>query len=280
MDGAKAAPVPIEMWVKWPLKTSPHRRRLYSPVVRHVKGFLRYLFALICKRIRFLFSDGLKRPARLYSINSVGVNAVSEPGIGILIIDDDLESQLALRYVLDAEDWRVRVVPLVHHGLADLASGDWTLVLVNVALTDMSGPVFEMLKDLAQADAAADDGKKSVRVLFLIPELLAKDAKPVMDRFSLPYVLKPFHLNDFLDKVGDLLIEAQVLKQPIRQIRPEQSASDRRKKDRRTGQDRRTTMFASREDYQMSEEDLLEYERQEQEEQKKRQVKEKQLENL
>ena len=206
-------------------------------------------------------------------------NPVSEAGIGILIIDDDLDSQLALRYVLDSEDWRVRVVPLVHHGLADLATGDWTLVLVNVALTDLSGEIFEMLKDLAQADAVAE-GKKAVRVLFLIPELLAREAKPVMDRFSLPYVLKPFHLNDFLDKVGDLLIEAQVLKNPIRQIRPEPAANERRKKDRRAGQERRMTMFASREDYQMSEEDLLEYERQEQEEQKKRQQKEKQLENL
>jgi DNA-binding response OmpR family regulator len=206
-------------------------------------------------------------------------NAVSEAGIGILIIDDDLESQLALRYVLDAEDWRVRVVPLVHHGLADLATGDWSLVLVNVALTDLSGEVFEMLKDLAQADVAAD-GRKSVRVLFLIPGLLAKEAKPVMDQFSLPYVLKPFHLNDFLDKVGDLLIEAQVLKNPIRQIRPEPAANERRKKDRRAGQERRLTMFASREDCQMSEEDLLEFERQEQEEQKKKELKEKQLENL
>jgi DNA-binding response OmpR family regulator len=204
--------------------------------------------------------------------------ALKESSVGILIIDDDLESQLALRYVLDSEDWRVRVVPLVHQGLADLATGDWILVIVNVALTDLSGPVFEMLKDLSQADVTGG-GRKRARVLFLIPELLAKEAQPVLESGRIPYVLKPFHLHDFLEKVSDLLMEAQAIKKPIRPIRLE-PAKDKRKKDRRSGIDRRQTMFASRTDYEMTEEEIADFERQEEEDRKKREKREKEVENL
>ena len=69
--------------------------------------------------------------------------------VGILIIDDDVVSQRALKNVLDSEGWRVRVVPLASHAMAEIASGVWSLVIVNVALTDVRGPIFTTLKELA-----------------------------------------------------------------------------------------------------------------------------------
>ena len=42
--------------------------------------------------------------------------------VGILIIDDDVVSQRALKNVLDSEGCRVRVAPLASEAMAELAS--------------------------------------------------------------------------------------------------------------------------------------------------------------
>lgn len=209
--------------------------------------------------------------------------------LGILILDDDLASQKALRHVLDAEGWRVHVVPLGSQALVELASGKWTLVIANVALTDLHGPVFTTLKDLAQAsfepnpsDGQPDAGKRlQIRVLFLVPALAAKETVPTLEREGLPYSLKPYHLHDFLEKISDLLLEAGAIPSPIRSVNLGISGNERRAKERRSGRERRrTTMFASREDYQMTEEEINEYERQEEEERKKKEKQKKEPEFL
>ena len=126
--------------------------------------------------------------------------------IGILIIDDDEASQSALRQVLDSEGWHVRIVPLISEALAELSSGEWSLVIVNIAMTGLAGPVYLTLKELALAPAV-EEGKVRARVLFLVPEPAASEAQPVLEKERLPYVLKPFQFNDFLEKVSDLLME-------------------------------------------------------------------------
>ena len=199
--------------------------------------------------------------------------------VGILIIDDDRASQAALRHILDSEGWRVNVVPLVSQGLAKLSTGDWTLLIVNVALTDLESPAFITFKELAQSDVGSP-GQKRVRVLFLVPMLVGAVAQPLLERERLPYVLKPFHLHDFLEKISDLLLEAQAIRQPIRQMKPGITQEDRRKKERRAGKGRQTAMFSSRKDYQMTEEEIAEYENQEQEDRKKRQKKKEELGTL
>lgn len=188
----------------------------------------------------------------------------------ILIIDDDEASQAALRQVLDSEGWKLQIVPLAHQALAELASTNWTLVIVNVAMTGLDGPLFSTLKELALA-APVEAGRTRARVLFLVPELAGAVAQPVLERERLPYSLKPFHLHDFLEKVSDLLLETNAISAPIRRVRYEYKGPDRRGTDRRSGHDRReTAMFASREDYMMSEEEIAEFERQEEEERKKK----------
>lgn len=216
--------------------------------------------------------------------------------VGILIIDDDLATQRALKNVLDAEGWRVRIVPHATHALAELAGCAWNLVIINVALMDLRGPLFAILKELVLADQAessvkSDDAaepavppavigeepepaplppRRRIRVLFLVPPLSVKQAQPVLEREGLPYSLKPYHLHDFLEKVSELLVEAEAIEQPIRSMR-DFSARRRRVTARRSARDsRRGAMFATREDYQMTEEELVEWERQEEEERKKR----------
>jgi DNA-binding response OmpR family regulator len=200
--------------------------------------------------------------------------------VNILIIDDDSASQRALQHVFDAEGWRVSVVPMPNEAMRELARGRWTLVVVNVALADVTGPLFATLKTLAQAEADPAGGQRLLRVLFLIPRLATRWAQPVLEREGLPYVMKPIHLHDFLEKVSDLLIEAKAIPRPIRDARLP-AGKERRQKDRRSGGDRRRgQMFASREDYMMTEEEIAEFEREEAEERKKRNEEEKKREVL
>ena len=219
--------------------------------------------------------------------------------VGILIIDDDIASQHALKNILDSEGWRVRIVPLASSALAELASGGWNLVIVNVALIDLRGPLYAILKELAQAEMdapvpeeapppeSAPEGegavivaaKKRLRALFLIPALVAKQTQPLLERDGLPYSLKPYHLNDFLEKVSELLVEAGAIADPIRSIGGFDGAR-KLKRARRVARDsRRGAMFASREDYQMTEEELTDWERQEEEERKKREKEQKEREH-
>lgn len=195
--------------------------------------------------------------------------------VNVLIIDDDSATQHALQHVFDSEGWRVSVVPIPSEAMRELARGRWTLVVVNVALADLTGPLFTTLKTLAQAEADPEQEQRLLRVLFLVPTLATRWAQPVLEREGLPFVGKPFHLHDFLQKVSDLLIEAKAIPQPIRDTRLP-AIKERRLSDRRSGDDRRRgQMFASRDDYMMTEEEIADYERQEEESRRKRRENEK-----
>jgi CheY-like chemotaxis protein len=224
--------------------------------------------------------------------------------VGILIIDNDVVSQRALKHVLDAEGWRVRIVPTAAQALPELASGVWNLAIVNVALIDMKGPLFAIMRDLAQADeqkelaaqaereagAVVDENtgaeiktdpraesevavteleRPRFRVLFLVPMTEAPKVEPILEEEGLPYSLKPYHLHDFLEKVSELLVESGSMEQSLRGI-GEFKRVKTRKRARSARDSRRNSMFASREDYQMTEEELAEWELQEEEERKKR----------
>jgi hypothetical protein len=193
--------------------------------------------------------------------------------VGILIIDDDVSSQRAIKLVLDSEGWRVRIVPHPSQALAELASGKWDLAIVNVALLDVQGPVFLTLKELAQGEFTPGDAEpvapqvgsrraKRFSVLFLVPLMGSKEVPLILEREGLPYSFKPYHLHDFLQKVSDLLVESGAISDPLRGVEGLAGKKRRSARDPRGNQ----KMFASREDYQMTEEDLMEFERQEKEE--------------
>lgn len=192
--------------------------------------------------------------------------------IGILIIEDNEANQSALRQVLDSEGWYVRAVPAVKQGMAELSSGEWSLVIVNVAMIGLTSPIYLTLRELALAPAV-EEGKVRARVLFVVPESAAAGALPVFEREKLPYVLKPFQFHDLLEKVSDLLMEAAALVDPIRRVRQDSKLSERnrqegraRREAGRTFASRNTNMFARREEYTMTEEEIAEYEKSEREE--------------
>jgi CheY-like chemotaxis protein len=198
--------------------------------------------------------------------------------VGILVIDDDTSSQGALTSILDAEGWRVRIASEIPQAMTELASGQWSLVIVNVGLTDVTGPLFMILKDLAQGEADAPIGAaldesqpKGIRVLFLVPGPLAKTAKPILERERLPFFTKPYHLHDFLEKVSDLLVATGSIEDPIRSMSDFSFGSRAQRERTESRKSPSNPMFASRDDYQMTEEEMLEWERSEEEAKKKHQ---------
>lgn len=184
--------------------------------------------------------------------------------VGILVLDDDAHSQGALRQILDSEGWRVRIIPDPRLMLSELSTGEWSLVIANVTLTGLSGPAFLTLQELSLVPA--EQGAR-VRVLFLIPEMAGAEFTQTLERNRLPYVARPFHLHDFLEKISDLLMEIKAIDAPIRQVRWE-FGGQRKKKAKAGG--RSTSMFASRDSYSYSEEEITAYEKEEKEELQKK----------
>ena len=178
--------------------------------------------------------------------------------VGILVLDDNAPGGSAVKQILDSEGWRVRVVADTKMLLAELKTGEWSLVIANVALTGVDGPAFVTLRELASVPAA--DGAR-VRVLYLVPEITSGQYISHLEAAHLPYVLRPYHLHDFLEKVSDLLVEVKAIEGPIRQVRHEFGAL--RKKKRLAAKS--NSMFASRESFSYTDEELAEYEKQESE---------------
>ena len=183
--------------------------------------------------------------------------------VGLLVLDNDAPGSSAVKQILDSEGWRVRIVPDTKMLLAELKTGEWSLVIANVALTGVDGPAFFTLRELAAV--APEDGGR-IRVLFLIPEASGGQYIGHLEINRLPYVIRPYHLHDFLEKVSDLLVEVKAIEAPLRQVRHEFGAL--RKKKKQAG--RANSMFASRDSFSYTDEELAEYEKQEGEASKSR----------
>jgi DNA-binding response OmpR family regulator len=185
------------------------------------------------------------------------------PQVGILVLDNDVQGASAVKQILDSEGWRVRTVSDTQMLLSELKTGEWSLVIANVTLTGLDGPAFITLRELSSV--SPNEGGR-VRALYLIPELAGAQYIGPLEVARLPYVVRPYHLHDFLEKVSDLLVEVKAIEGPIRQVRHEFGAL--RKKKKQTG--RSTSMFASRDSFSYTDEELAEYERTESEASKSR----------
>jgi DNA-binding response OmpR family regulator len=189
--------------------------------------------------------------------------------INILVLEDDRESQSAIRMMMDGEGWKVKILGDTDEAMRELAQGSWALVVANLSLADFASPLFQILKELAQAPPV-EEGRSRVRVLFIVTLGDATQAIPVLERARLPYAMKPYQFNDFIEKVNELLIQAQFLTKTARERgfafekRTQEASSKRGKKATAAN-----SMFASRDEYYYTEEELAEYEK-EQEEQKKK----------
>lgn len=178
--------------------------------------------------------------------------------VGILVLDADPQSAGALRVILDSEGWRVRIVPDPQLLLTELKSGEWSLVIANIALTPPNSAAFITLRELS--GVSVEEGGR-MRVLFLIPELTGSQHVGQLESARVQYVVRPYHLHDFLEKVSDLLVEVKAIAAPIRQVRYEFGGLRKQKK----AAGRSNSMFASRDSFSYTDEELAEYEKSESE---------------
>src|ERR1700692_4663476 len=111
--------------------------------------------------------------------------------VGILVLDDDVPSQGALKQILDSEGWRVRIVPGSQMLLAELKTGEWSLVVANVALMGLESPAFVTLRELS--GVTPEEGAR-IRILYLLPEQGNSELASELETAKLPYVSRPYHL--------------------------------------------------------------------------------------
>jgi len=120
--------------------------------------------------------------------------------------------------VLDSEGWRVRIVSQGKQLLNELKTGEWSLVIADIGLLGLDSPGYLTLRELSAV--AAEDGGR-LRGLFLVPEISASQFVGTLEKARQPYVVRPYHLHDFLEKVSDLLVEVRAIEAPLRQVRYE-----------------------------------------------------------
>jgi DNA-binding response OmpR family regulator len=178
--------------------------------------------------------------------------------VGLLVLESDPGSSAALKQILDSEGWRVRIVEDLQMLHVELKTAEYSLLIANIALIGLDSPTFHVLKELG--GVSAEDGGK-IRTLFMIPELNGSQFIGHLEAARLPYVLRPFHLHDFLEKVSDLLVEVKAIAGPLRMTRYEFGEARKKKKQA----SRTTSMFASRDSYSYTEEEIAEYEKAESE---------------
>jgi DNA-binding response OmpR family regulator len=115
--------------------------------------------------------------------------------VGILILDEDNAHQGTLRQILDSEGWRVRLVTNPKLLFTELKSGEWSLVIANIALTGLDTPVYTTLRELA--NVSYEDGGR-IRVLYIVPEMMGSQYVAALESARAPYAVRPFHLHFFL----------------------------------------------------------------------------------
>ena len=183
-------------------------------------------------------------------------STVAPRQVGILVLDNDPRGASAVKQVLDSEAWRVRVVPDAKMLLSELKSADWSLVVANAGAMDLESPAFFTLREIA---TVPQESGGRIRALFVIPEAGERRFTQQIEAARLPYVVRPYHLHDFLEKVSDLLVEIKVIEAPIRLVRREFGALRKKKKQA----SRLNSMFAARDVFSYTEEEIAEYEREE-----------------
>jgi DNA-binding response OmpR family regulator len=176
--------------------------------------------------------------------------------VGILVLEDDPQNAGALKQILDSEGWRVRIVSDVAMLHVELKTGEYSLLIANIGLIGVESSTFLVLRELA--GVAPEEGGR-LRILFVVPEITGSQFVGHLEISHLPYVVRPFHLHDFLEKVSDLLVEIKAIEGPLRMTRYEFGEARKKKK----AASRTTSMFASRDSYSYTEEEIAEYERQE-----------------
>src|SRR5262249_14624751 len=168
------------------------------------------------------------RFARRYTPKMATPPQVPQRQVSILVLDSDPTGSSALRQILDAEGWRVRVIPDEKLLLSELKSAEWSLVIANITQIHPEGPIFAILRELASV-SPVDGGR--LRFLYLVPPMPGSQHVHALEASRMPYVVRPYPLHDFLKKVSDLLVEVKAIDVAWRKVRHEFGSLRKKKKE-------------------------------------------------
>jgi two-component system KDP operon response regulator KdpE len=123
----------------------------------------------------------------------------------ILIIDDEPQLRRLLRVALEAADYRVFEAASGREGLAEVATRQPDVILLDLGLPEMNG--IEVLRRLREWSATP--------VLILSVQDSGEDKVQALDLGADDYVTKPFHTPELLARLRVLLRRAQSPEEPM-----------------------------------------------------------------
>jgi CheY-like chemotaxis protein len=121
----------------------------------------------------------------------------------ILVVDDNLDSTMILRSVLESEGFSVRVANSGLDALAALAQEVPDLVLLDVMMPEMSG--FEVLEQIRSAPATA-----SVPVIMVTAKMQDEDVMTGYQHGADYYITKPCTAKQLIYGISLVIDRAEV----------------------------------------------------------------------
>ena len=127
--------------------------------------------------------------------------SVQAQGGAILIIDDELGMQNALRRLLQRRGYAVTTANNGQEGLTALESSAYDVILCDVRMPDLDGPGFYHELERRYPHLLS-------RLIFLTGDVLSLESQAFFDQVNCPRLIKPFRADDIQQAVQQLL-EAQ-----------------------------------------------------------------------
>lgn len=116
---------------------------------------------------------------------------MSEPGLVVLLVEDDRHIRRFVRTSLEAEGWRVFEAETLRQGLVDAATRKPDLVIADLGLPDGDG--VDLIRDLR--------GWSKVPVIVLSARSDESDKVRALDAGADDYIEKPFGVSELLARV-------------------------------------------------------------------------------
>jgi len=125
----------------------------------------------------------------------------------VLVVEDEPTVAQLIADVLRDEGFQVEVLPDGRRAPERAASAEFDLVICDVKMPGLDGPHF--YRSLVLAGNPLKD-----RFLFVTGDALAAQTREFLEKNRLPYVAKPFRMEELTEKVERVLAEAKHLASP------------------------------------------------------------------
>jgi two-component system NtrC family sensor kinase len=123
------------------------------------------------------------------------------PGASVLLIDDELSMQRALKRLLQRRGYDVTTATNGLEGLEALEEGSYEVILCDMRMPDLDGPGF--YREIEQHHPHLRS-----RIIFLTGDILSPEAQAFFDQIDCPRLVKPLKMQD-MERLIEKTLEAQ-----------------------------------------------------------------------